>query len=70
MEREPVQSGSIRSVGYEAETSTLEIEFQTGTIYQYSNVPSQVYDGLMRAPSKGSYLQTQIRSRYPYRQIR
>lgn len=55
MKREPVQSSNISSVGYNPDTSTLEIEFHSGGKYQYYGVPSQVHEGLMKAESKGSY---------------
>lgn len=39
MDRETVQSSNIASVGYDLSSSTLEIEFKSGGIYQYSGVP-------------------------------
>jgi KTSC domain len=47
MDREIVVSVSVRAVGYDRETSTLEIEFCDSSVYQYSNVPEDVYRGLM-----------------------
>ena len=42
MDREVVVSVSVRAVGYDAETSTLEVEFCDSSIYQYSGVPKEV----------------------------
>ena len=70
MDRQRVRSSNIHSVGYDRETRTLEVEFQTGSIYQYLGVPEDVYDGLMRASSKGSYFHEHIKERYRFRQIR
>lgn len=70
MKRTPVSSSNLRSVGYDSSTSTLEVEFNDGSIYQYSGVPSSVYQGLMAASSHGSYLHAHIKDRYPYRKIR
>ena len=39
MDREVVVSVSVRAIGYDVETSTLEIEFCDSSIYQYSGVP-------------------------------
>ena len=61
MERTPVQSSNLASIGYEPDTSTLEIEFVTGSIYQYFGVPQAVYEELMNASSKGSYFYRQVR---------
>ena len=51
-----VQSSNIAAVGYRLATETLIVEFRGGSSYSYSPVPVEVYDGLMIAESKGSYL--------------
>lgn len=56
MERIPVQSSNLASVRFDATTLTLEVEFLTGGIYQYYGVGADVYEGLMTAGSKGSFL--------------
>jgi hypothetical protein len=70
MNRIPARSSNIQSIGYEAETRTLEVEFHTGGVYQYSGVPETVYQGLMRASSKGSYFHDHIKDRYPCMEVR
>lgn len=71
MERKSVSSSNLRSVGYDAETRTLEIEFHDGGVYQYSNVPESIYNGLMSAGSKGSYFDSHIKKGpYQYRKVR
>lgn len=67
--RIPVISSNLRSVGYDPVTSTLEVEFHTGSVYEYRRVPAQVHDGLMRAGSKGEYFHDNIRDRYPTRRV-
>ena len=70
MDRETVQSSNIASVGYDLSSSTLEIEFESGGIYQYSGVPQDVYKGLMSAESKGKYFHQNIKNGgYPYNKI-
>lgn len=64
MERTPVTSSNIRSIGYDAEISTLEIEFNTGSVYQYHGVPQEVFDSLMQAASKGIYFNANIKNSY------
>jgi hypothetical protein len=65
MDRVPVSSSSLLSVGYDAETETLEIEFNSGGVYQYYNVPQVIYDGLMQAGSCGQYFYANIRYAFP-----
>jgi hypothetical protein len=64
MERSPVTSSSLRSVGYDPLTETLEIELQSGAVYQYSAVPQAVFTQLMSASSIGSYFHAHIRDTY------
>ena len=70
MERQRVNSTNVRSIGYDVTTSTLEIEFQSGDVYQYFNVPDTVYAALMRASSKGGYLNDHVKDRYRFRKVR
>lgn len=69
MQREPVISSNLASVGYHRESRTLEVEFKDGRIYQYSDVPEAAYLGLMSAPSHGKYFHQYIRDVYTYRRI-
>jgi hypothetical protein len=70
MRRVAVQSSNIASVGYDPTSSTLEIEFHNGGIYQYSNVPESIYNGIMSAASKGTYFDQYIKKGgYGYRKI-
>jgi len=69
MERTPVTSTNIQSIGYDSNSQTLEVEFNSGTVYQYAGVPQDEYDGLMTAGSKGTYLNARIKGRYPYARL-
>ena len=39
MQRYSVASSNVAAVGYDPATETLEVEFLSGSIYQYYNVP-------------------------------
>ncbi len=69
MERYSVASSNIASIGYDAGTETLEVEFLSGAIYQYYNVPQNMYDQLIQAGSKGRFLNTYIKNAYPYSRV-
>jgi hypothetical protein len=66
MQREPVESTTVRSVGYESHSKVLEIEFQSGEIYQYLDVPEAVHRKFRRAGSKGRYFNDEIRDDYAF----
>ncbi|MDM4028477.1 KTSC domain-containing protein [Escherichia coli] len=69
MIRNYVSSSNLQSVGYDSATLTLEIAFHNGGIYQYSGVPSRIYQGLMNASSKDQYFHQFIKNVYPYRKV-
>jgi len=70
MNRTSVVSSDLRSVGYDSKNEVLEIEFNSGGVYQYSNVPETVYSQLMSAPSHGEFFHAHIKNVYPYRKVR
>lgn len=63
MERTEVESTNIKSVGYDVDTKTLEVEFLTGAVYQYRDVPPEKYQELLEAESVGKYFYAQVRAK-------
>ena len=66
VKRDNVTSSELRSVGYAGHERILEVEFQSGAIYQYFDVAPEVHEGLMAAESKGRFFNEWIRSKHPY----
>ncbi len=64
MRRRLVSSSAISSVGYDRKAKTLELEFSSGGVYDYYEVPPKVYAALMSAESKGRFVSEQIRGQY------
>jgi hypothetical protein len=62
MNRIPVKSSNLKSVGYNA--GTLEVEFANGAVWSYANVPAETYKAMTEAPSIGSFFSTTIRGRF------
>ena len=69
MQRIPVSSSNVASIGYDATNLVLEVEFQNGGVYQYFDVPQNAYDELMTASSMGGYLNTVIKQNYRYARV-
>lgn len=74
MERTPVTSSQLASVGYDPGTQTLEIEFNNHrggptSVYQYDNVPPETHTAMMKAPSQGSYFYANIKGKFAYRKV-
>jgi len=70
MERFPVESEALASVGYDIFRHILQIEFTSGDIYNYMEVPERIYEDLMNSDSHGAYFQANIRDQYDYIKIR
>lgn len=66
MERIQIDSTNIASIGFDEESSTLEVEFRSGTVYQYFDVPLAVYEGFRDSASKGQYFAQHIKGYYRY----
>lgn len=64
MNRQPVASSNIKSMGYDDRSKTLEVEFNNGAIYQYHQVPGEVFAQLLSAPSMGSHFHRHIKTAY------
>jgi hypothetical protein len=64
MRRQRVDSSAISSVGYDPGSSVMEIEFQSGSVYQYRDVPAALYESFLAASSKGRFVSRNIRSRF------
>ena len=72
MERIPVSSSMIASIGYEPSQLLLEVEFLKGGIYQYLDVPQAVVNELMATAQSGASVGTYFRAhvRDAYRHVK
>jgi hypothetical protein len=73
--RQSVTSSNVKEVGWEPDedagsdeqkgkNGTLEVEFHSGHVYQYFNVPEQVFRALVTADSPGRALNRDVIGRY------
>jgi len=69
VERQPVKSRILRSVGYDDSTKILEIEFQTGLVYQYLAVPPKIFADLMHSGEIGKYFSEKVRPKFQTKQV-
>lgn len=65
-----VESSTIATVAYEEASQLLQLEFCSGAVYLYFNVPAAVHEELLGAVSKGRYFNHVIRRRFRYRVFR
>lgn len=70
MQRIPVESSDIVSIGYDAKERLLEIEFKEDRIYQYIDVAPDIYERFMRSDSYGEYFYAHINKHYRYKRVK
>ena len=61
-----VDSSNVEAIGYDNDSQELHVQFVGGHLYVYSDVPREVFDGLMYAPSKGSFLNREVKGVYQF----
>ena len=62
-------SSVIRNFRYCTADRVLEIEFVSGWVYRYLNVPEPVYSEMRRSFSKGEFFNTHIRDHFAFERI-
>jgi hypothetical protein len=60
----PVSSSMAIAVGYDESDRTLQVEFQNGAVYQYSEVEPETWEDLHTADSIGEFFNQEIKGRY------
>ena len=56
-------------MGYDTDTKILEIEFQTGLVYQYAGVPPKVYSDFIHSEEMGKYFSEKVRPKFQTKQV-
>jgi hypothetical protein len=55
---------------YDPTSKTLRVRFVSGSIYEYLNVPPEIYESMRTAGSKGIYLNQHIKDHFEFRKIK
>lgn len=64
MDRENIESSMMIGIGYERESSALEIEFKNGTVWQYFDFPEALWYEFKDSDSKGKFFHKEIRGQF------
>ena len=67
MNRTPVKSSAIRSIGHDAEKQILHVEFNSGQVFEYTGVTEEQHADLISATSIGKYYNENIVGKFPGR---
>jgi len=60
------ESSNIAGFAYDERAQVLKVEFTNGAVYEYFDVPTNIFEGMRGAASKGQYLAQQIKGSYRY----
>ncbi|MBN4005431.1 KTSC domain-containing protein [Nostoc sp. LPT] len=60
----PVVSSMAMAVGYDHNEQILQVEFQSGAVYQYLGVDEDTWEDLHSSDSIGSFFNQEIKGRY------
>lgn len=63
-------SSVVSAMKYDETTSTLRVVYVSGKVYDYLQVPENVYLEMKNASSKGAYLNYNIKRKYAYRKVK
>lgn len=64
-----VESSNLDKAVYNTETKNLRVTFKTGNIYEYDDVPWDVFTKFRMAESQGKYFNANISRKYTYKKI-
>ncbi|BAZ31883.1 hypothetical protein NIES4074_43560 [Cylindrospermum sp. NIES-4074] len=65
----PVSSSMAYAVGYDSHEQILQVEFQSGAVYQYSGVDEETWEDLHSADSIGQFFNQEIKGKYDCERI-
>jgi hypothetical protein len=65
-----LESSVLRAVRYSQQQQLFDLEFRSGAIYRYFQVPLHHYNALLVADSHGQYFNHHILDRFPVELIR
>lgn len=54
---------------YDAQTNTLRVNFGSGLVYHYKDVPPAIYDAMKHAGAKGICFKLLINGRYDFEKV-
>jgi len=67
--RVPLESTTLAWASYLPDQNLLQLGFHTGAIYDYFDVPSEIYRALLASESKGRYFNQHIRNVFQTQQV-
>lgn len=64
-----IKSSNLAEAVYNTETKNLRVSFNSGSIYEYDDVPWDVFTKFRMADSQGSFFSKNIARSYKYKKV-
>jgi hypothetical protein len=65
----PIESSVLTSARYSYTHHLLHLKFRTGRLYEYTDIPAETFNELLRAESSGTYFNRHVRNCFPSNEI-
>lgn len=65
----PVASTMASAIGYDSDNEVLQIEFNSGAVYQYSDIDEDTWEDLNSSNALGKYYNQYIKGKYQSQRI-
>lgn len=62
-------SSVVSAMRYDRVSHTLRVIYVSGMVYDYKNVPEEVYVAMRTATSKGTFLNKYIKGKYEFEKV-
>ena len=62
-----IESSNLVKTEYDTQTKKMLVEFKNGTVYEYEEVPHQVYTQFRMSESQGKFFSSKISKSYKYK---
>jgi len=64
-----IKSSNLKKATYDTATKKLVVEFNTGALYEYDDVPHQVYTQFRMSESQGKFFSSKIAKTFKYKKL-
>lgn len=62
-----IKSSNLKSTSYDTESKTLTVTFNNQSIYEYYDVPWEIFTKFRMSESQGKYFNTEISKTYKFK---
>ena len=64
-----INSSNLKFASYQTEEKTLSVTFKNGSIYEYYEVPWEIFTKLRMSESQGKFLNSNVNKKYKYKKV-